>query len=61
LANSIVEQIRNGVDEGTGSTYAYHGYWTRDWTALDPNFGTKDLEELINKHMQKVFEFCLMP
>ena len=35
-----VEQIRHYTDEGTGQTYAYHGYWARDWTALDPNFGT---------------------
>ena len=44
----IVEQIHEGVDEGTGYTYGYHGYWTKDWTALDPNFGTKeDLMELV--------------
>lgn len=46
----IVEQIHDGVDEGTGFTYAFHGYWTRDWSALDPNFGTKrDLAELVQK------------
>lgn len=45
----VVEQIHDGTDEGTGYTYGYHGYWTKDWTALDPNFGTqKDLEELVN-------------
>ncbi len=38
----FVEQIHAGVDEGTGKTYAYHGYWTRDWTAVDPALGTKD-------------------
>jgi alpha-amylase len=38
----FVEQIRGSVDEGTGKTYAYHGYWARDWTAVDPAFGTKD-------------------
>ena len=44
----IVEQIHDNVDEGTGSTYGYHGYWTKDWTALDPNFGTrKELEVLV--------------
>lgn len=44
----IVEQIHGATDEGTGSTYGYHGYWTRDWTALDPNFGTKeDLKQLV--------------
>ncbi len=44
----IVEQIHGGTDEGTGLSYGFHGYWTRDWTALDPNFGTKeDLHELV--------------
>ena len=38
----FVEQIHAGVDEGTGKTYGYHGYWTRDWTAVDRAFGTKD-------------------
>ena len=46
----IVEQIHDGVDEGTGFTYGFHGYWTRDWTALDPSFGTRnDLSELVKK------------
>lgn len=44
----VVEQIHGDTDEGTGNTYAYHGYWARDWTALDPNFGTRqELEELV--------------
>ncbi|WP_031428855.1 alpha-amylase family glycosyl hydrolase [Flavimarina sp. Hel_I_48] len=44
----VVEQIHGAVDEGTGNTYAYHGYWAKDWTALDPNFGTfAALEELV--------------
>jgi alpha-amylase len=38
----FVEQIHAGVDEGTGRTYGYHGYWTRDWTAVDPALGTID-------------------
>lgn len=46
----IVEQIKDATDEGTGATYAYHGYWAKDWTRLDPNFGTKeDLKELVEK------------
>ena len=46
----VVEQIHDGVDEGTGFTYGFHGYWTKDWSALDPNFGTKkDLAELVQK------------
>ncbi|MFH6767817.1 alpha-amylase family glycosyl hydrolase [Gaetbulibacter aquiaggeris] len=44
----IVEQIHGATDEGTGLSYAFHGYWARDWTALDPNFGTKeDLKQLV--------------
>ncbi|HEY9384392.1 MAG TPA: alpha-amylase family glycosyl hydrolase, partial [Gemmatimonadales bacterium] len=38
----FVEQIHGSVDEGTGKTYGYHGYWTRDWTAVDPALGTRD-------------------
>ncbi|MBX9886356.1 MAG: alpha-amylase [Flavobacteriaceae bacterium] len=46
----IVEQIHDAVDEGTGLSYGFHGYWTRDWTALDANFGTKeDLANLVKK------------
>lgn len=44
----VVEQIHGGTDEGTGFSYAYHGYWTKDWTTIDPNIGTKeDLKELV--------------
>ena len=44
----VVEQVHGATDEGTGNTYAYHGYWVKDWTDLDPNFGTKkDLEILV--------------
>ena len=44
----VVEQVHGATDEGTGNTYAYHGYWAKDWTSLDPNFGTeKDLETLV--------------
>lgn len=44
----IVEQIHGGTDEGTGLSYGFHGYWASDWTAIDPNFGTKaDLHELV--------------
>ena len=34
----IVEQIHGATDEGTGITYGYHGYWAKDWTAVDPNY-----------------------
>ena len=44
----IVEQIHGGTDEGTGLSYGYHGYWAKDWTKIDPNFGKKeDLKELV--------------
>ena len=50
----IVEQIQGYTDEGTGKTYGYHGYWTRDWTRLDPNFGTEaefaELVETAHQH-----------
>ena len=46
----IVEQIHDGVDEGTGVTYGFHGYWTRDWSTIDPNFGTRQhLAEMVKK------------
>lgn len=38
----VVEQIHGSTDESTGNTYGFHGYWAKDWTALDPNFGTKE-------------------
>jgi alpha-amylase len=44
----VMEQVHGSTDEGTGNTYGYHGYWTKDWTRLDPNFGTKkDLENMV--------------
>lgn len=56
----IVEQIHDGVDEGTGLSYGFHGYWTRDWTALDPSFGTKkDLAELVQKAHAKGIRILL--
>jgi alpha-amylase len=48
--NPIVEQIHGSVDEGTGNTYGFHGYWTKDWTKIDPSFGTsEELKELVEK------------
>ncbi len=45
----FVEQIHGSVDEGMGKTYGYHGYWARDWTAVDPALGTKeDLRALVD-------------
>lgn len=46
----IVEQIHGATDEGTGLSYGFHGYWTKDWTKIDPNYGTaEDLKELIQE------------
>lgn len=56
----IVEQIHDGVDEGTGFTYAFHGYWTRDWSSIDPSVGTKkDLAELVQKAHAKGIRIML--
>lgn len=45
----FVEQVHGSVDEGTGKTWGYHGYWTRDWTAVDPALGTvEDLRAVID-------------
>lgn len=56
----IVEQIHDGVDEGTGLSYGFHGYWTRDWSSLDPSYGTKkDLAELVSKAHAKGIRIML--
>jgi alpha-amylase len=45
----FVEQIHGSVDEGTGKTYGFHGYWTRDWTSVDAALGTKaDLRAVVD-------------
>ncbi|SHG99173.1 alpha-amylase family glycosyl hydrolase [Winogradskyella jejuensis] len=45
----IVEQIHGSTDEGTGKSYGFHGYWTKDWTAIDANLGTReDLKALVD-------------
>jgi alpha-amylase len=52
----IWEQIHGGVDEGTGVTYAFHGYWAKDWTAIEPALGTlEDFKELVQAaHDQEI-------
>jgi alpha-amylase len=43
-----VEQIHASTDEGTGVSYGFHGYWARDFTAVDANLGTeKDVRGLV--------------
>jgi len=45
----FVEQIHGSVDEGTGKSYGFHGYWTRDWTAVDPALGNAaDLRAVVD-------------
>jgi len=56
----LVEQVHGGTDEGDGHTYAYHGYWTKDWTAMDPNFGTEqDLKDLVEAAHKKGIRIVL--
>ena len=44
-----VEQVHGATDEGTGKTYGFHGYWARDFTAVDANLGTEaELRELVD-------------
>ncbi|UGA57546.1 alpha-amylase [Vibrio sp. VB16] len=47
----IVEQIHGfvgGGEKGSFPFYAYHGYWTRDFTKIDENFGKdEDLTRLV--------------
>jgi alpha-amylase len=48
--NPMIENIHGSTDEGTGKSYGFHGYWARDWTTLDKNFGTMDdYKELVDK------------
>lgn len=43
-----VEQIHEGTDEGTGKSYGFHGYWTKDFTKVDANLGSeKDFKKLV--------------
>ncbi|SMO65442.1 alpha-amylase [Saccharicrinis carchari] len=45
----VVEQIHGSVDESTGNTYGFHGYWAKDWTRIDPNWGTEqDFMDLVD-------------
>jgi alpha-amylase len=44
-----VEQIHAGTDEGTGKSYGFHGYWAKDFTAIDASLGTEaDMRELVD-------------
>ncbi|MBP7643108.1 MAG: hypothetical protein KA767_07195 [Saprospiraceae bacterium] len=54
----VVENVDGSVDEGTGRSYGFHGYWTKDWTMIDPRLGTAaDFKEMVNeahKHNIKI-------
>lgn len=51
------EQIHGWVGGGTKGDfphYAYHGYYTQDWTTLDANMGTRDdLQKLVDGAHQR--------
>lgn len=53
----LVEQV-HGFDDSAGRTYSYHGYWPKDWTSVDQNFGSEaDLQRMIataHRHNIKV-------
>ena len=54
----VVQNVDGSVDEGTGRSYGFHGYWTKDWTEIEPKLGTKaDFQEMVDeahKHGIKV-------
>jgi len=44
----LVEQVHGPWDESWGRSYSFHGYWPKDWTAIDPSFGSEtDMREMI--------------
>lgn len=46
----LFENIKEGVDEGTGFSYAFHGYWIRDWTAFDNRIASKaEIHEMVSE------------
>ena len=56
----IVEQIHGAVNEGQGNTYGFHGYWTKDWTAIDKNWGSeKEFQEMVEKAHAKGIRIML--
>ncbi len=59
----IVEQIHGfvgGGESGSFPFYAYHGYWTRDFTKIDQNFGSeKDLAVLVEEAHKRGIKILL--
>lgn len=59
----IVEQVHGfigGGEKGRFPFYAYHGYWARDFTKIDANFGQEsDLKELVSKAHKRGLKILL--
>ena len=59
----IVEQVHGfvgGGDSGSFPFYAYHGYWTRDFTKIDQNFGDEeDLKTLVTEAHKRGIKILL--
>lgn len=50
----LMQNIDGFVDEGTGNSYAFHGYWIKDWTQIDQRLGTTtDVKDMVNAAHQK--------
>lgn len=44
----LTENISGYVDEGTGVSFGFHGYWTKDWTSIDNRLGSSsDIREMV--------------
>jgi alpha-amylase len=44
----LLQNIDGFVDEGTGISYGFHGYWIKDWTQIDPRVGTEaEVREMV--------------
>ncbi|MEZ8098848.1 alpha-amylase [Vibrio bivalvicida] len=59
----IVEQVHGfvgGGESGSFPFYSYHGYWTRDFTKIDHNFGNEDdLKTLVTEAHKRGIKILL--
>lgn len=59
----IVEQVHGfvgGGESGSFPFYSYHGYWTRDFTKIDQNFGSEDdLRQLVTEAHKRGIKILL--
>ncbi|WP_428776286.1 alpha-amylase [Vibrio sp.] len=59
----IVEQVHGfvgGGESGSFPFYSYHGYWTRDFTKIDANFGNEDdLKTLVTEAHKRGIKILL--